>query len=266
MLRNKMVRFSAIALVGFASVLATEARAQLATALTAPFSCSVTLGSGTLTITAGADNPRDVTFATTPSCPLNQTCSEYKYQYVWTGGTLSHSALSVSSDLNIYEATPSASIEGPTSCSGDTSTKVGTNVCEQRQIRFNQASSTINATVIVTRAASRITTAGSVKGNASAYCLIQGPGVPGGTITPVSFASTLLVAHGHCPVDVTTGPDGGFTSLENSAGSLCTKTLLNVAPNINNQPVQIPPGRFVTNGTDSCALTLIGNKYYNICR
>ena len=266
MLTSKMVRFSAVALVGFACMLATEARAQLAPALTAPLSCTVPLGSGTLTIQAGADNPRDVTSLTASSCPANTTCSEYTYIYNWTGGALSHSALSVSADLNIYAANPSASIEGPTSCSGDTSSKVGTNVCEQRQIRFNQNSSTINASVIVTRAAPRITTAGAVKGTASAYCLIQGPGVAGGTIAPVSFASTLLVAHGHCPVDVTTGPDGGFTSVENSAGSTCTKTLLNVAPNINNQPVQIPPGRFVTYGTDSCGLTLINGKYYNICR
>ncbi len=210
MLTKKMARFSAVAIVVFACVLATEARGQLASALTAPLSCTVPFGSGTLTIQAGADGllfPHDV------PCPGGTgTCSEYTYRFTSsTGSTLSQSFLSVSSDLDIYVASPAGNIEvtGPNgACAGDDTTKIGVSVCEQRQVRFNSNASTLDATLVVTRAAPRVSTAGSRSGNKSAFCLIQGPGVPGGAFTPYSPAAILKLGGGKLDVSITYGADG----------------------------------------------------------
>ena len=274
MLKSKMARFSAVALIGLASVLATEARAQQspilvtlpAPALTAPLSFTT----GFLTVTAGADLlpvPHDVTGGL---CPVGQTCSEYTYQFTSTGGNLSAVWLSISSDVAIYEASPAGSVF-VMECLADRFPPVltGVNVCQQREVRFLPNAPTFNAKLVVSRSAPRVATAVGFAGFSSAFGLIQGPGVIGGTIAPITFKSKLLIANGHCPVDVTNGPDGGFTSLANSLGSPCTTTISNVAPlidEVTGQPVQISPGEFVTYGTDSCALTLISGKYYNICR
>jgi len=274
MLKSKMARFSAVALIGLASVLATEARAQ--TPVTLPATALIatnTFTSGFLNVTAGFDNlpvPHDVPC---PS-PATGTCSEYTYRFTSTGGNISKAWLSVSSDVAIYEASVTAPIASAGSvfimeCIADETPSNGLTACAQREVRFSPNQATFDAKLVVSRSAPRVATASAFAAFQKKFGLIQGPGVIGGTIAPITFKSKLLVANGHCPVDVTNGPDGGFTSLANSLGSPCTTTISNVAPlidEVTGQPVQISPGEFVTYGTDSCALTLIQGKYYNICR
>lgn len=205
MLTRKIVRFSAVAIVGIIMCGVTiEAKAQIAPALTAPLSCTLSLAGAQLTIQAGADGllfPHDV------PCPLaTGTCSEYTYRFTYAGGNISQSFLSVSSDLAIFEASPSGAIEA-TSCIGDSTTKVGLNVCEQRQVRFNEAASTVNAKVVVTRGTTRVSTAGARKGNSEAYCLIQGPGVPGVAFATSTASRTDRAANNQCDAVLTFGAD-----------------------------------------------------------
>lgn len=224
MLRSKTARFFAVALGSIIlCAVATEARAQLQPPLTAPLSCTLTLAGAPLTIQAGADLlpfPHDV------PCPgaTGTTCSEFTYRFTYAGGNISQSFLSVSSDLAIFEASPSGAIEA-TSCIGDSTTKVGLNVCEQRQVRFNEAASTVNAKVVVTRAAPRVSTAGARKGNSEAYCLIQGPGVPGDGFKPFTTSAQQTVAGGKVNViinfDALGNPSGGTCAPVQPPGSQC---------------------------------------------
>ena len=258
MLRSKIVRFSAVALVGFACVLATEARAQIFTAQTAPLSCTASLGGGkTVTITAGADSlpfPHDVPCTNAPG-----TCSEYTYKFTTSNASiLTRAFLSVSSDLDIFSTTPSAAIENST-CEGDGGAPlIGRFVCEQRTVRFNQQPSGFMASVVVTRADPRVSTAGAIVGLVqTGFCLIQGPGAPGNRIAPVNIKATRLLVHDQCSVDVTTGPDGSFTSAVNSAGSTCVETFPTSLA-VDGKEIQFEPGQFILIGPTSKQCGLIG--------
>ncbi len=215
MLRSKIARLSAVAFGGIMCVLTTEARATgdfeipvalPAAALTAPLTCTATVGSGTVTIQAGADGlpvPHDV------PCPGGTgTCSEYTYRFTSsTGSTLLKSFLSLSSDVTIYEASP-AGVILINDCIADKTPTNGLLACAQREARFNSSASPLNAKVVVSRSASRVATTGAFVGFHSGFCLIQGPGVPGGTFTPYAAASTLKLGGGKLDVSVTYGADG----------------------------------------------------------
>ena len=253
MLTRQMVRISAVAIVGFACVIASEAPAQvpLAPALDAPSSCSLTLSGASLTIQAGADLlpfPHDVPCTGAPAT----TCSEYTYRFTYAGGNISQSFLSVSADLDIYAANPSAAIEGApsASCAGDSTTGIGVNVCEQRQIRFNEAASTVNASVVVKRAAPRVSTAGARKGNSSAFCLIQGPGVPSDAFTTFSTTRTDTVAGGKCSVSLTVGADGQPSSVSTTPPCITGVAAgLGLGLLVNGEPWQGSNGQPITFGT-----------------
>ena len=242
MLTRQIVRFSAVAVVGFACVIASEARAQIASladALTAPLSCTVPFAGGFLTVQAAFDNlpfPHDVPCANANFPLATGICSEYTYHYSSsTGVNLSQSLLSVSSDLNIFEASPSGSIEvaSATVCgTGDTTSKIGVNVCEQREVRFNANATTVDAKVVVSRAAPRVTSAGARAGNSSAFCLIQGPGVPG-TFNTVARGGSEIVAGGKCVANLVRDTGGGVVS---------------AIPDPNCGFAEIPSGSFQING------------------
>lgn len=251
---RKMARFSAVAIVGIIMCgVTTEAKAQLAPALTAPLSCTLTLAGAQLTI-------ETVPMGTPPTFPNDVpctggtgTCSEFNYRFTYAGGNISQSFLSVSSDVGIFEASPSGSIE-VASCSGDSSTKVGLNVCEQRQVRFNDAAATVNAKVVVTRAATRVSTAGAKKGASEAYCLIQGPGAPGGSLfEPFTTSKKEMFAGGKLAVTVTFGPDnkpnGGACDPVQAPGITCIETTIGTGNPLVLNGVVIQDFDTITSGT-----------------
>jgi hypothetical protein len=121
--------------------------------------------------------------------------------------------------------------------------------------------------VIVTRAATRVSTAGAKKGSSEAFCLIQGPGVPGGRFETVTAKSTIVVVHGLCSADVTKGPDGGFTSVTLPVGSPCTLTVLEpgVPFLLNGEPITFVPGGSNAAGLNSCWYAFVNGRNTRIC-
>ena len=276
MVTRRMIRFFAIALVGFACVLAREARADgpipvtlPAPALTAPLQCQASLGEGNLIVTAGFDGlavPHDVTSLTNPLCPTGTTCSEYVYRFAHSESNLSKAWLSISSDIAIYQA----AITSPTQSSGsvfigeclaDKTPTNGLTACAQREVRFSPGEGgtpQMDVKVVVTRSAPRVATIGAFAGiYNSGFCLIQGPGAPGNTVTASTIKATKLLVHGQCSVDVTTGPDGSFTSAVNSAGSTCVETFPTSLA-VDGIEIQFEPGRFILIGPTSKQCGLIG--------
>lgn len=264
MVTRRMVRFFAIALVGFTCVLASEARAQLQPALTAPLICNLNLAGAPLTIQAAADGlpfPHDV------PCPLaTGTCSEFTYRFTYAGGNISQSFLSVSSDVAIFEASPSGAIEA-TSCIGDSTTKVGLNVCEQRQVRFNEAATTVNAKVVVTRAAARVSTAGARKGSSEAYCLIQGPGVPGDAFAAVPTTIEERVAGGKCNAHWTNNPAGKTIGVTTSTpGCFAGDGVVTAAVGGGaSELIQDSGGATITAGTGTSSCKIVAGRSYCVC-
>ena len=275
MLRSKIGGFSAVALVGFACILATEARATegpLAQAQTAPLSCpNVPLGSGSLTVTAvPMGNP--ATFPHDVDCPgVGGKCSEYNYQFTApNGNNFTKYYLSVSSDLNIYTVSPSATIES-SACEGDNILPlIGRFVCEQRTIRFSSQPNSFPVSVIVSRSAARASTAGALTGLLQpGFCLIQGPGALTDTVTPLiarPTSSTICVAHGKCCMNVTYATDGGFTSAALVPGSICTDNTSDFAPQSGGQDWDPPPGGLLTLGhTKVWLYNSATKKWYSVC-
>lgn len=264
MLTSQIVRCSVVALIGFACMLATEVRAQIAPGLTAPLICNLSLAGAPLTIQAGADGlafPHDV-----PCTGGTGTCSEFTYRFTYAGGNISQSFLSVSSDVAIFEASPSGAVEA-TPCIGDSTTKVGLNVCEQRQVRFNDAATTVNAKVVVTRAAARISTAGARKGNSEAYCLIQGPGVPGDQFAAVSLASEETVAGGKCKAFWTNDPAGKTTGVTtNTQGCFAGSGIVTAAVGGGgSELIQDSGGATITAGTGTSSCKVVSGRSYCVC-
>jgi hypothetical protein len=257
MMTSKMVRFSAVALVGFACMLATEASAQIVTAQTAPLSCSVPLGNGTLlveTVPGGTSStfPHDV------PCPGGGgACSEYNYKFTSSNGSkLIKSYLSVSTDLNIYSVSPPSIIEDP-SCKGDFDIPlIGRFVCEQRTIRFGSQPSGFSASVIVNHSAPRVATAGAFSGLLnSGFCLIQGPGVPGGSFTPYAKSEDLTLAGGKLNVNITYGPDnkpnGGSCNLVQASGITCYETTIGPGNPLMIAGQEVKDFETITSGTNT---------------
>lgn len=182
------------------------------------------------------------------------------------GGNLSQSFLSVSSDVAIFEVNPSGAIEA-TPCVGDSTTKVGLNVCEQRQIRFNEAATTVNAKVVVTRAAARVSTAGARKGSSEAYCLIQGPGVPGDQFAAVSLTIDETVAGGKCQAHWTNNPAGktiGVTT--DTPGCFAGNGVVTAAVGGGaSELIQDSGGATITAGTGTSSCKVVGGKSYCVC-
>ena len=284
MLTRKIVRFSAVALIGFACVMASEARAQLVSALTAPTVCD--FNEGTIRIEAGLGQP---TFPSDVSCPgegATGICSKYNYRFSSTGGNIVKSFLSVSADLDIFaassgEGTP-ATIEDPSCGTVPANIRPGNRICEQRTVRFNSTGSTIDANVIVKRSVPRVSTAGARKGGgcfgegeecwnppAARVCLIQGPGLPSTTtaLIPLSSKATILVANGHCSIDVTYDGVGGFLSAMATPGfvPMCSVESLVTPPMIDGQELKIPAGGGVTAGPASCFYYLIQGRNVRSC-
>ena len=272
MLTRKMVRFSAVALVGFACVLATEARAQLSNgqAQTALLTCTAPLAFSNESVTVAAvpmGNP--ATFPHDVPCPspATGTCSEYNYTFTSSNGSnLTKAYLSLSSDLNIYEVFPSAFIENPV-CEGD-GNLIGRFVCEQRQVRFNSQPSGFNARVVVTRSAPRVSTGGAIVGLLQAgFCLIQGPGVPGGAFTSVSLSTSEQVAGGKCVADWSFNPAGIVTGVSTTTPG-CTAGVGVVTANLPNDSTELlqdSGGATVTSGVNTSSCKTVAGKSYCVC-
>jgi hypothetical protein len=270
MMTSKMVRFSAVALVGFACMLATEARAQIVTAQTAPLSCSVPLGNGTLLVeTVPGGTPS--TFPHDVPCPgVGGTCSEYNYKFTSSNGSnLIKSILSVSSDLNIYSVSPSSIIEDP-SCKGDFDIPlIGRFVCEQRTIRFGSHPSGFSASVIVNHSAPRVATAAAFnQWSQSGFCLIQGPGAPGGSFTPYKKAAAQKLAGGKLDVLITYGPDnlpnGGACNPVQAPGITCYETTIGPGNPLILFDQEIQDFKTITSGTNT-STCLKGNPTKCYC-
>lgn len=219
MVTRWMIRFSAVAVVGLACAIASEANAQLFSALEPPTTC---FSDGPVRIDAGLGQspfPEDVT------CPggAGGTCSKYNYRFSSTEGGNIRAFLSVSADLNIYEVTPAATIEDPSCGSIPPTVRPGNRICEQRTIRWSPTASTLNASVIVKKSVPRVATAGVRRGGGCGeddecwsppigqVCLIQGPGAPAAKFETFSSSRIDRVANNQCDAKVTLGPDGGVT-------------------------------------------------------
>lgn len=263
MLTRRIVRFSVVAVVGFACMLATEARAQIVSGLTAPLSCTVPLGEGTLTVQAGPDG---IPFPEIVPCPgegASGTCSKYTYKYMSSGGSINQTYLSVSSDLDIYATSPTATIENP-SCAGEGLPKIGVFVCEQRQVRFGGGEgSMLTASITVERTVPRVSTVGARKGLFHlGFCLIQGPGAPAAPFETFTQNRNDRVANNQCTAPVTVGPDGGVIDaappLEEGCGYNPNATVT-----INGQErknvTKLEPDTF-GNGTTTCYRTSSGRS------
>ncbi len=276
MLTRKMVRFSAVAVVGFACVIASEARAQLVSALTAPTVCD--FGEGTIRIEAGVGQ---MTFPSDVPCPgegASGTCSKYNYRFSSNGGNIVKSFLSVSADLDIFVAssgdgTP-ATIEDPSCGLPIPNVRPGNRICEQRTVRFNSTGTTIDASVIVKRSVPRVSTAGARRGGGcgeseecwnppiARVCLIQGPGVPAAAFATTTASRTDRAANNQCDAPLTIGPDNQVLSGSPSPeGQGCGfADLLLSSLTINGAPIRSTNGAPFTfgNGTTTCYPTSNG--------
>ena len=266
MVIRKMVRFSAVAILVFACALATEVRAQIIAAQTAPLSCTVPLGNGTLLVET-VPGGNSSTFPHDVPCPnVGGTCSEYNYKFTSSSGnTLSKSFLSVSSDLAIFQTTPSATIEDP-ACKGDLDVPlIGRFVCEQRTVRFGSQPNGFSASVIVTRSVPRVSTSGSFVGLLnSGFCLIQGPGVPGGAFTPITTTSNQKAAGGKCDVIVTNGANGRPVKIETSTEGCAVASQVDLT--INGLPFKDSNGAPITFGTGTSTCYATTPKPTCVCR
>ena len=276
MLTRKMARFSAVALVGFACMFATEARATgggespvgpPTLALTAPLFCEVSIGTKTLRVdTVPMGTP--ATFPHDVPCPSpgTGTCSEYNYRFtIAPATTLSKSYVTISSDLAIYQASPGAIFIND--CIADKTPTNGLNACAQREAQFNSSASPLNASVIVTRSAPRVSTAGAFVGSSSGFCLIQGPGVPGGAFTSVSLSTSEQVAGGKCVADWSFNPAGIVTGVSTSTPG-CTAGVGVITadlPTATNELLQDSGGATITSGVDTSSCKVVAGKSYCVC-
>ena len=269
MLTRQMVRFSAVAVIGFACVITSEASAQLVSAIDPPTVC---FAEGPVKIEAGFGQS---TFPEDVPCPgASGTCSKYNYRYSSTEGGNVRAFLSVSADLDIFAVTPAGSaIEDPSCGSIPANVRPGNRICEQRTIRWNSTGSTLDASVIVKRSVPRVSTAGARRGGGCGeseecwsppigqVCLIQGPGAAAAKFETFTSLRTDRVANNQCTAVVTTGPDGFVTdAAPPPEGEGCGYNAdANVT--INGQPrkntTKLEPDTF-GNGTTTCYRTSSG--------
>ena len=268
MLTRQIVRFSAVAIVGIMCAVATEARADEngipialpASALTAPLSCLAPLGDGNSVTIAAVPMGSPATFPRDVPCPgeIGTTCSEYNYKFTSSNGsTLLKSFLTVSSDVVIYEASPSGSALF-NECIADRAPTNGLTACAQREVKFLSHASPLDAKVVVSRAAPHVSTAGSLVGFRSGFCLIQGPGVTGGTFNTVATGDSEIVAGGKCVANLVRGPGGSV------AGAIADPNcgfaeILTENFKINGLPVRGANGKPITYGdTTTCYIQTNG--------
>jgi len=276
MVTRKTAHIPAVAIAGIIMcVLATEARATSGTetpislpasALIAPTSCTVAIGSKTLTVDTvpGGDSetfPHEVTGG---SCPMGETCLEYDYRFTITPPTtLSKSYVTISSDIVIYEASPGGIFIND--CIADKTPTNGPTACHHREAKFNPSGSPLNARVVVSRAAPRVSTAGAFVGSQSGFCLIQGPGIPVSPFAPVNTTSNQKAAGGKCDVTVTNGPDGKIpVKVETSTPGCAVASQVDVF--INGKTIQDSSGEAFTYGTGTTTCYPTKPKPTCVCR
>jgi hypothetical protein len=273
---RKMVRFSAVVLVGFACVLATEARAQeapppLAQALSAPLSCQASLPNETSVLVETVPGGVPSTFPHDVPCPgdTGTTCSEYNYKFTSSSGfTLLNTWLSVSSDVTIYAAYPYGSVLIG-ECLADKIPPNGLTSCAQREVRFNSHASPLEAKIVVSRSAPRVSTAAAFnQWSQSGFCLIQGPGAPGGSFTPYKKAAAQKLAGGKLDVLITYGPDnlpnGGACNPVQAPGITCYETTIGPGNPLILFDQEIQDFKTITSGTNT-STCLKGNPTKCYC-
>jgi hypothetical protein len=210
--------------------------APLFPGLTAPMSCGpVPLGtSGSVMVEAGKSPSGDVPYPKDVPCPgvgNSGTCSEYNLKFTYTGGNPNHSAVSVSSDLDIFATNPSAVIEDPVGA-GDATTNVGQFVNEQRTVRFNENGSVFFASVTTKKSIARVGSAGGRIGTKYNSCLIATPGSivsvdPHAVIAGATTFTPNPTESAACSVDVKRDASGRIVSVLLTPAGIaagCTQT------------------------------------------
>lgn len=209
MLTKKLTLLALVLIAGPTAFGAKAVKAQLlAQGLEAPLSCTTSIGTGaSLTVQAGETPSGAVPYPRDVPCPGNSgTCSEWNLEVSYVGGNPNHSFTSVSSALDIFSCSPSCSVENPPGA-GDSSTKVGEFLHEQRTVRFNSNASVLFARFVTEKSVPRVASVGGRRGSSTGACLIQGAGTPE-VVNPegVVAVSTIFTPNppesAICPVEV----------------------------------------------------------------
>lgn len=209
MLTKKLSLLAVVVIAGLVAFRATEVKAQLlAPGLDAPLTCTAQIGSGSsVTVQAGKTASGDVPYPLDVPCPGGSgTCSEWNLKFTYGGGSPNHSFASISSDLDLFACSPSCSVENPVGA-GDSTTKIGEFLYEQRTVRFNSTASVSFAQFVTEKSAPRVASAGGRVGTKHNTCLIAGAGGisvgdPNAVIAVSTVYQPIPSASAICPIEV----------------------------------------------------------------
>ena len=206
-----------------------------------PTSCSITIGTASISVQTAQDFTPSVAFPESVDCPapLSGDCLRWRYQFTHTGGgNISLTGATVTSDVSGAVATtgtpPSdTSVGSQVSNAGDGDSQLGSlgrNVFDVRVARFASGGSTVLANIYTpTNVNMGKTTAAAKIVNALGFCAIAGPAnfAPSGpgkvavTTTIIDQAGDCLIARqvdgNGCTVSIQTMSEGCTVGSPDSA-------------------------------------------------
>lgn len=222
---KKLSLLAVVVIAGLMAFRATEVKAQLlAPGLDAPLTCTAQIGSGSsVTVEAGETASGAVPYPLDVPCPGGSgTCSEYNLKFTYPGSHPNHSFVSISSDLDLFACTPSCSVENPVGA-GDSTTKVGEFLHEQRTIRFNSTASVLFGQLVTEKSVARVGSAGGRVGSKHNSCFIETAGLSVGDPNAVIAVSTVYQpipsASAICPIEVIRDAAGVIVQVILAAGA-----------------------------------------------
>lgn len=194
MLTKKLSLLAVVLIAGLMAFGATEVKAApLFVGLDAPLECTAPIGgTGSVTVEAGKTQSGDVPYPQDVDCPDGSgTCSEFNLKFAYTSSP-NHSIVSVSSDLGFFSCSPSCAVEAPPAA-GDSTTKIGVGLHEQRTIRFNQNDSVFFAKIVMQKSVPRVGSAGGRIGTKDGTCLIGTAGIAVGDPNAIVASNTFFI-------------------------------------------------------------------------